>query len=90
MTGWRRKSAAEQTVHAARPYLELVECQTGDILIRQGDVGDCLYLLFAGRVTVAPPDPGGHGLALAEHGGTHDCGRNGPVPNPAARRFGAR
>ncbi len=33
-------------------YLEVVKCQTGDLLIRQGDRGDSLYLLFAGRVTV--------------------------------------
>jgi SulP family sulfate permease len=33
-------------------YLELVKCQTGDLLIRQGEEGDSLYLLFAGRVTV--------------------------------------
>ncbi len=33
-------------------YLEVVKCQTGDLLIRQGEVGDSLYLLFAGRVTV--------------------------------------
>ncbi len=33
-------------------YLEVVECQSGDILIQQGEMGDSLYLLFAGRVTV--------------------------------------
>jgi SulP family sulfate permease len=33
-------------------YLDLVEYKTGDLLIRQGDPGDSLYLLFAGRATV--------------------------------------
>ncbi len=33
-------------------YLEVVECNSGDFLIRQGEAGDSLYLLFAGRVTV--------------------------------------
>ncbi len=45
-------------------YLEVVECQPGDILIRQGDVGDSLYLLNAGRVTVLLRTPEGAELRL--------------------------
>ena len=33
-------------------YLDLIEYKAGDYLIRQGDAGDSLYLLFAGRATV--------------------------------------
>jgi SulP family sulfate permease len=45
-------------------YLEVVECKTGDILIQQGDMGDCMYLLFAGRVTVVLRTPEGTDLRL--------------------------
>ncbi len=45
-------------------YLELVKCQTGDLLIRQGEEGDSLYLLFAGRVTVLFRTPEGMELRL--------------------------
>jgi SulP family sulfate permease len=45
-------------------YLEVVECVPGDILIRQGDAGDCLYLLYAGRVTVLLRTPEGVDLRL--------------------------
>ena len=33
-------------------YLDLIEYKAGDYLIRQGEAGDSLYLLFAGRATV--------------------------------------
>jgi SulP family sulfate permease len=45
-------------------YLEVVECKPGDILIQQGDVGDSLYLLYAGRVTVLLRTPEGTDLRL--------------------------
>ncbi len=45
-------------------YLEVVKCQTGDLLIQQGEMGDCLYLLFAGRVTVMLRTPEGTELRL--------------------------
>jgi SulP family sulfate permease len=45
-------------------YLEVVECKSGDILIRQGELGDSLYLLFAGRVTVLFRTPEGTELRL--------------------------
>jgi SulP family sulfate permease len=45
-------------------YLEVVECEAGDILIRQGDPGDSLYLLYTGRVTVLFRTPEGVDLRL--------------------------
>jgi len=33
-------------------YVDVIEYKAGDYLIRQGDAGDSLYLLFAGRATV--------------------------------------
>lgn len=45
-------------------FLEVVKCQAGDLLIRQGEVGDSLYLLFAGRVTVLLRTPEGAELRL--------------------------
>jgi SulP family sulfate permease len=33
-------------------YLDVIEYKAGEYLIRQGDAGDSLYLLFAGRATV--------------------------------------
>jgi SulP family sulfate permease len=45
-------------------YLEVVECQSGDMLIRQGELGDSLYLLFAGRITVLFRTPEGTDLRL--------------------------
>jgi len=45
-------------------YLEVVECKSGDILIQQGEIGDSLYLLFAGRVTVLFRTPEGTELRL--------------------------
>jgi len=54
----------EQLFTRLASYLEVIECKTGDILIRQGDMGDCLYLLFAGRVTVVLRTPEGINLRL--------------------------
>jgi SulP family sulfate permease len=45
-------------------YLEVVEYKPGDILIRQGDAADSLYLLSAGRVTVIFRTPEGVDLRL--------------------------
>ena len=45
-------------------YLEVIECKPGDMLIRQGDIGDSLYLLYAGRVTVLLRTPEGSDLRL--------------------------
>jgi SulP family sulfate permease len=45
-------------------YLEPIEYKTGDFLIRQGEAGDSLYLLFAGRVTVLYQTPEGADLRL--------------------------
>jgi SulP family sulfate permease len=54
----------EQMFARFASYLEVVECQPGDILIRQGDAGDSLYLLYAGRVTVLFRTPEGTELRL--------------------------
>lgn len=54
----------EQMFARLASYLEVVECQPGDILIRQGDAGDSLYLLYAGRVTVLFRTPEGTDLRL--------------------------
>jgi SulP family sulfate permease len=45
-------------------YLKVVECKPGDVLIHQGDSGDSLYLLYAGRVTVIFRTPEGVDLRL--------------------------
>jgi SulP family sulfate permease len=45
-------------------YLDLMNYQTGDYLIRQGEAGDSLYLLFAGRATVVLQTPQGAELRL--------------------------
>jgi SulP family sulfate permease len=45
-------------------YLELTEYKAGDFLIRQGEAGDSLYLLFAGRATVLFRTPQGAELRL--------------------------
>jgi SulP family sulfate permease len=45
-------------------YLEMIECKPGDFLIRQGDAGDSLYLLYAGRATVLYRAPNGTELRL--------------------------
>jgi SulP family sulfate permease len=45
-------------------YLERVEYQPGDFMIRQGDAADSLYLLYAGRVTVLFRTPEGAELRL--------------------------
>jgi SulP family sulfate permease len=55
---------SEQMFTRLASYLELVECKSGDILIRQGETGDSLYLLFAGRVTVLFRTPAGTELRL--------------------------
>jgi sulfate permease, SulP family len=54
----------EQIFQRLVPYLEVVECQPGDMLIQQGDAGDSLYLLYAGRVTVLFKTPEGTVLRL--------------------------
>jgi SulP family sulfate permease len=55
---------SEQKFTRLASYLEVVECNSGDILIRQGELGDSLYLLFAGRVTVLFRTPEGTELRL--------------------------
>jgi SulP family sulfate permease len=55
---------SEQKFTRLASYLEVVECKSGDILIRQGELGDSLYLLFAGRVTVLFRTPEGTELRL--------------------------
>ena len=55
---------SEQMFTQLASYLELVECKSGDILIQQGEMGDSLYLLFAGRVTVLFRTPEGTELRL--------------------------
>ena len=55
---------SEQMFTRLASYLEVVECKSGDILIRQGELGDSLYLLFAGRVTVLFRTPEGTELRL--------------------------
>jgi SulP family sulfate permease len=45
-------------------YLEMIECKPGEFLIRQGDAGDSLYLLYAGRATVLYRTPNGTDLRL--------------------------
>jgi SulP family sulfate permease len=45
-------------------YLEQVKLQAGDILIRQNDSSDSLYLLYGGRVTVLFRTPEGVDLRL--------------------------
>jgi SulP family sulfate permease len=42
----------EQMLPRLISYLDLIEYKKGDFLIRQGEAGDSLYLLFAGRATV--------------------------------------
>jgi SulP family sulfate permease len=54
----------EQMLPRLVSYLELIEYKKGDFLIRQGDAGDSLYLLFAGRVTVLYQTPEGADLRL--------------------------
>jgi len=45
-------------------FLELMRFEAGDFLIRQGEAGDSLYLLFAGRATVLLRTPQGTELRL--------------------------
>jgi SulP family sulfate permease len=58
-------------------YLEVVECKAGDLLIRQGDPGDSLYLLHAGRVTVLLRTPEGADLRLRSMVGNTIVGEMG-------------
>jgi SulP family sulfate permease len=59
-----REIGGEEMFARLASYLEVIECQAGDILIRQGDPGDSLYLLYAGRVTVILRTPEGTDLRL--------------------------
>jgi SulP family sulfate permease len=54
----------EQMLPRLASYLELVEYKKGEFLIRQGDAGDSLYLLFAGRATVLFRTPQGAEMRL--------------------------
>ncbi len=48
--------------------LELIDLQAGETLIRQGDAGDCMYLIVSGRVQVVNIDPAHEEKVLAELG----------------------
>jgi len=54
----------EQMLPRLASYLELIQYKTGDFVIQQGDAGDSLYLLFAGRATVLYRTPEGAELRL--------------------------
>jgi SulP family sulfate permease len=54
----------EQMLPRLASYLELIQYKTGDFVIQQGDAGDSLYLLFAGRATVLYRTPEGADLRL--------------------------
>ena len=54
----------EQMLPRLAAYLDIMEYKTGDFLIRQGEAGDSLYLLFAGRATVLYRTPQGAELRL--------------------------
>jgi SulP family sulfate permease len=59
-----REIGSEPLFARLASYLEVVEYQPGDMLIRQGDAADSLYLLYAGRVTVLFRTPEGTDLRL--------------------------
>ena len=59
-------SEAEATVLAT--FLERVEHQPGDVIVRQGDPSDAVYFLESGKVEVRATGPGGTTLVLAELG----------------------
>src|SRR5262245_19234064 len=40
----------DETVASVEAELEWVMVETGDVLMRQGEVGDCLYVLLSGRL----------------------------------------
>src|SRR6185312_1520915 len=40
----------EELLQEVAPRLKQVELKNGDVLLRQGDPGDCLYVLMDGRV----------------------------------------
>jgi len=59
-----REIGSAQSFSQLACYLEKVEYQPGDLMIRQGDAADSLYLLYAGRVTVLFRTPEGAELRL--------------------------
>ena len=59
-------SDAEATVLAT--FLERVESDTGEVIVRQGDASDAAYFIESGRVEVRATGPGGKTLVVAELG----------------------
>lgn len=70
-------SEAEATVLAT--FLERVEHQPGDVIVRQGDPSDAVYFLESGAVQVGATGAGGTTLVLAELGSGDYFGEIGIV-----------
>lgn len=70
-------SEAEATVLAT--FLERVEHQPGDVIVRQGDPSDAVYFLESGKVEVGATGPSGTTLVLAELGPGNYFGEIGIV-----------
>ena len=51
-----------------KPQFEYVSLRGGDVLMREGDPGDCLYVVLTGRLLVFVTDPGDQGRNVGEIG----------------------
>jgi NTE family protein len=58
--GQLERSALE----ALQQHLELLELRAGTVLVRKGELGDCLYMVVSGQLGVFDSEPGGAGEQL--------------------------
>lgn len=54
----------EQNARLAAPFFKSVKAKKGEYLFRQGDEGDCLYLLHSGAAAVVLPAEDGQGRVV--------------------------
>ena len=51
-------------MHEVIPKIERLQAAKGDVIIRQGDPGDSLYLVLSGRLNVVSSDASGREIVL--------------------------
>lgn len=55
---------SEEILHEVIPKIERLQAAKGDVIIRQGDPGDSLYLVLSGQLNVVSSDASGREIVL--------------------------
>lgn len=70
----------DQELSQMSDYLRWVEAKSGDIICREGERGDCCYLLFQGEIQISKELPEGKVVRLATIPAGEMFGQSGLIP----------